>query len=223
MTKININAVEAFARSKMSADTSGHDFDHAIRVRNVAEVLAQYEGPCEKDVVICAALLHDVPDKKLCDNIEKAIEECKNILKESGATSEQIEHIMDIINKLSFKGAKVLTEMPTIEGKIVQDADRLDAIGYIGVARCFTYSGHVKRPMWTPGEKICLHESEEAYRNTQSSALAHFDEKLLLLKDMMQTNSGRKAAESRHKKLEEFKKNFIDEWYGKDIEEALHN
>jgi uncharacterized protein len=108
--------------------------------------------------------------------------------------------------------------MRTLEGKFVQDADRLDAMGAIGIARCFAYSGSVKRPIYRPGEDVILHESEEAYRKKDGgSAIRHFHEKLLLLKDMMQTERGKKMAEKRHRILENFLRDFRSEWDGLDL------
>ena len=112
--------------------------------------------------------------------------------------------------------------MKTIEGKVVQDADRLDAIGAVGVARCFAFGGSRHRLIWNPDEKPDFHQSEEAYRKTKSSTLMHFDEKLLLLKDMMQTESGKKVAQKRHEYLANFKKQFIEEWYGNDMKDILN-
>ena len=209
--------IEAFVREKLGGDHSGHDVHHCLRVRRVAEQLAARENGCDEVVVVCAALLHDVPDKKLCPDVEKAKAEVIDVLKRNGVDDKRVEHIMHIIDNISFKGFHVDTTMSTIEGKVVQDADRLDAIGAIGVARCFAYGGSVGSPMYGPEVKPELHTSEEAYRGSRSSSIAHFYEKLLHLKDRMQTESGRKVAEKRHAYLEGFLTEFLDEWDGKDV------
>ena len=217
----NIDAIEKFAVEKMGNDSTGHDYFHALRVRNNALKIAKVEGDCDIDVVVASSLLHDVPDPKVCNDIEKAKEECVNVMLSNGMTQEQCDHVMSIILSLGFKGNKEKREMPTKEGKIVQDADRLDAIGAIGVARCFAFGGAHGRLMWNPNEKPEDFKDEKQYRNSKGNSLNHFDEKLLLLKDLMQTETGRKVAEKRHNKLVEFKKQFIDEWYGKDLDEYV--
>ncbi len=120
----------------------------------------------------------------------------------------------EIIATVSFKGAKVESKMATIEGMIVQDADRLDAIGAIGVARTFAYGGHKGHEMYNPDIKPQLHENFEDYKNSKGTTINHFYEKLLLLKDLMNTDTGKKAAEKRHKYMEDFLSQFYDEWNG---------
>lgn len=209
--------IEAFVQERLGKDHSGHDMFHCLRVRKTAEKLAEREPGCDPIVVVCAALLHDVPDKKLCKDTEKAKAEVVDVLKQNGVGQEKIDHIMNIIDNISFKGFGVDTTMATIEGKVVQDADRLDAIGAIGVARCFAYGGSVGNPMYDPNLKPEMHATEEAYRSHRSSSIAHFSEKLLHLKDRMQTQSGKKLAEKRHAYLEGFLHQFLDEWDGNDI------
>ena len=215
---MDYSRIEAFVREKLGGDHSGHDVYHCERVRRVAEQLARHEKGCDEVVVTCAALLHDVPDKKLCPDVEKAKKEVVEVLKQNGVDDGRIEHIMSIIDNISFKGYHVDTTMPTIEGKVVQDADRLDAIGAIGVARCFAYGGHAGSPMHDPSAVPKMHKSEEEYRGSRSSSIAHFYEKLLYLKDRMQTESGRRVAEKRHAYLEGFLKEFLAEWDGTDID-----
>lgn len=213
--------IEKFAIERMGNDSSGHDYFHALRVRNNALKLAKAEGNCDLDVVIAAALLHDVPDPKLCKDIKQATDDCVKVMLENGLTKEQCDHVIHIISHLSFKGASISTDMDTIEGKVVQDADRLDAIGAIGVARCFAFGGSHNRVLWNPDEAPASYKTESEYRNTKSSTLNHFDEKLLLLKDLMQTESGKKVAQKRHDYIAEFKNRFIDEWYGRDMDDTL--
>ncbi|KAK8846205.1 hypothetical protein M9Y10_020211 [Tritrichomonas musculus] len=218
---MNFENIELFVRKKLGEDTSGHDFYHCFRVRTTAEKLAHNEGNVDMTVVICASLLHDVPDVKICKDVEKTKKEIIELLQQSSISSPQIDHVMSIISNLSFKGAGVDTTMPTIEGKIVQDADRLDSIGAIGVARCFAYGGHVGHPIYDPTLKPVLHSSEKEYRKSKGTSISHFYEKLLLLKDRMQTNSGRKVAEIRHQYIESFLNQFLREWNGNDIDETL--
>ena len=217
----NFANIESFVKERLGSETSGHDHYHCFRVKTTAEKIAEHEKNCDLTVIICAALLHDVPDVKICKDVEQAKNDIKQILKESNISVSQIEHIMSIISNLSYKGADVDTTMKTIEGKIVQDADRLDAIGAIGIARCFAYGGHANRPIYDPNIKPVLHSSEEEYRKSKGTSLCHFYEKLLLLKDRMQTKSGKKIAEERHKYIEAFLNQFLIEWDGKDIETIL--
>ncbi len=123
---------------------------------------------------------------------------------------------MEIVETLSYKGASVKTDMRTIEGKVVQDADRLDAIGAIGIARAFAYGGSRKRQMYDPEVKPQMHKTYEQYKNDRGTTINHFYEKLLLLKDRMNTETARKIANSRHKFMEEYLDEFYKEWQGKD-------
>lgn len=218
---VDLHEVEKFMIKKMGGDSSGHDYFHALRVKTTAIALAQNEGSTDLEVIVCAALLHDVPDPKVCKSIPEAIQECRELLERCGMDQPRIEHVMHIIATLGFKGNKEKREMDTIEGKIVQDADRLDAIGAIGIARCFAFGGANHKMMWDPDVEPKTYKNEQEYRNSNSTSLNHFDEKLLLIKDLMQTESGRKAAEKRHQVLADYKKQFIEEWFGHDIVSAL--
>jgi uncharacterized protein len=213
-----IKSIESFVCAKLGGDTTGHDFYHCIRVRKTALLLASHYPGADLMVIACAALLHDVTDVKICEDPEKGRLEIISLLLENGVESEKVDQVIQIIEGISFKGAKVETDMKTIEGKIVQDADRLDALGAIGIARCFAYGGSVGRPIYDPREEVVLHESEEQYRKSnRGSAIGHFYEKLLLLKERMQTEIGRKIAEKRHMILESFLTEFFNEWEGKDL------
>ena len=131
------------------------------------------------------------------------------MLEKQGVDEEIISHVAEIIKEASFKGAKVKTRINTIEGKVVQDADRLDAIGAIGIARTFAYGGAKNREMYNPEIKPEIHESFEQYKNNHSPTLNHFYEKLLLLKDLMNTETGKQIAEGRHTIMENFLKDFF--------------
>jgi len=134
------------------------------------------------------------------------------LLKEEGASADVIHQVVDIVATISFKGAGVTTAMSTLEGKCVQDADRLDAIGAIGIARCFAYGGHAGRLMYDPDEPPVMHATAEAYKSSKGHSLNHFYEKLFLLKDRMNTESGKAMAEERHRFMEEYVERFLAEW-----------
>lgn len=201
-------------KAKLEGEGSGHDWWHIVRVWN----MAKHIGASEKAgmfVVELAALLHDIADWKFCggdDTVGPKV--ARQILEKNFVSAGSIDHVCDIIAHLSFKGAGVKTEMNTIEGKIVQDSDRLDAIGAIGVARTFAYGGHKNRPMYDPDKKPSLHQSKEEYFKGGDSAINHFYEKLLLLKDRMNTETAKKLAEGRHRFMEEYLKEFFQEWEG---------
>ncbi|KAH0790499.1 HD domain-containing protein [Histomonas meleagridis] len=208
--------IEEFVHKKLGVETSGHDVYHCIRVRNVALKIAESEGNCDLEIVSCAALLHDITDCKICTDQAGARQEMIQVMKDVDISDEKISKILDIIDNISYKGAGVPTPMSSIEGKVVQDADRLDAIGAIGIARCFAYGGHVGNPIYTPNEKPVLSSTEEEYRNHRGSSISHFYEKLLLLKDRMQTQSGKRIAELRHQYMCDFLSKFFEEWSGAD-------
>ncbi len=190
----------------------GHDWSHADRVRK----LALYIGKKEKAdlfVVELAALLHDVADYKFYGGDNKiGGQVATKWLKKFKLKSKIINEIEYIINEISFKGAKVKYNMKTIEGKVVQDADKLDALGAIGVARTFSFGGRFNIPLHIPGKKPTLHSSFEQYKKLSASTINHFYEKLLLLKDRMHTKTAKKLAKQRHKYMEEFLKQFYKEW-----------
>lgn len=207
-----LQAAEKLVYAQLQADRSGHDWWHVMRVRNTARALAEKEGA---DQFICelAALLHDMADDKLNAKAEQALTELQAWLIEQELSAETIDHILQIIRTMSFKGSGQSVP-PTLEGKIVQDADRLDAIGAIGIARCMAYSGNKGRPIHDPGKTARDNLSLEDYRNGQDTAIMHFYEKLLKLKELMNTADARKMAEHRHKVLEDFLTEFYAEWAG---------
>jgi len=215
---MDFSGIERFVREKLGGDHSGHDVFHCLRVKRMAERLARHEPGCDLVVVGCAALLHDVPDVKLCDDVEQAMSEVAAALRGSGVDARRIEHVLQIIDSLSFKGFHVDTTMATVEGKVVQDADRLDALGAVGIARCFAYGGRAGRAMHDPDELPEMHESEAAYRASKGSSVAHFHEKLLVLRDRMQTAAGRRLAAERHAFMEAFLRQFLAEWDGVDAD-----
>lgn len=197
-------------------DSSGHDWWHVYRVWQTALRLGRAEQ-ANLHVVQLAALLHDIADWKFQGGDEtagpRAAREWLAALAEPEAT---IDHVCQIIAQVSFKGAGVATPMATLEGRVVQDADRLDAIGAIGVARAFAYGGHAGRALYDPGVPPVQHDSFAAYKKNNGPTLNHFYEKLLLLKERMNTVAGRRLAERRHRFMEQFVAQFLAEWNGEE-------
>ena len=180
-----LKRMEQYAKRVLSADTTGHDWSHIKRVVNTAKTIAKAEGA---DLFICeaAALLHDVIDDKIVKDPIVALKGLKEFLISIEVTPEQVEVIESIITRMSFKNHKEQQEL-SLEGKVVQDADRLDAIGAIGIARVMCYSGSTGRPIHNPEMKPREELTPEEYRNGESTAIMHFYEKLLKLKDLMNT------------------------------------
>ncbi len=207
-----IPALLARVKEKLPPDPTGHDWPHSERVRRTAVFIHQQEGG-DRLIIECAALLHDVYDWKFHDDTPASgFEDIRSILEETGADEAVIQPVMDIMRNISFKGAQTEQPLLSLEGQIVQDADRLDAMGAIGIARAFAYGGFKKRLIYNPDIPPHVHESFEEYRTLQSTTINHFYEKLLLLKDRMNTASGKRLAEQKHRILEDFLKHFIDEW-----------
>lgn len=199
-------------KSIFAGDSSGHDWWHTDRVRRIAIQIAR-EEQADCYIVELAALLHDVADWKFHGGDDSAgPRAAREWLTNLGVEAHTVEAVCEIISRVSFKGAGVATEMPTLEGKCVQDSDRLDAIGAIGIARAFSYGGHFGRPMYDPNVPPTMHASFEAYKSGGGPSINHFYEKLLLLKDRMQTKTGRRIAEQRHEFMELYLKQFFDEW-----------
>lgn len=194
-----IQAAKAFAKEIFSSDSSGHDYYHTIRVHALARNIAYVEG-ADVTVVELAALLHDVDDHKLSPDTAADKKNAVDFLRSHGVVEDQIQQIVHIIDQISFSRNTLPPD--TLEGQCVQDADRLDAIGAIGIARTFAFGGSHGRAIHDPtGED-------------QSSSIAHFHEKLLLLKDRMNTVTGRFLAMNRHRFLLEFLEEFQKEWDG---------
>jgi uncharacterized protein len=215
-----VRRAEAFARERMHGDGSGHDWWHVHRVRRTALRLAADER-ADPVVVELAALLHDVWDHKLHGGDSTvAPREVRRWLVEAGAEAVTADHVAEIVRDLSFKGAGVPTPMRTVEGAVVQDADRLDALGAVGIGRAFAFGGSRGRSMHDPDAAPAHHASFEAYSAAEGSTLNHFPEKLLLLRDRMNTAAGRRVAEGRHRFMQEFLDRFLAEWEGLDGDAA---
>jgi uncharacterized protein len=214
--KIILEKIAEAVKEKMSSESSGHDWWHVYRVWKMATHLAQDEK-ADLFVVELGALLHDIADWKFHggdDTVGPRM--AREMMEELKVDPGIVDHVCDIIVHLSFKGAGVKSEMKTVEGKVVQDADRLDAIGAMGIARVFAYGGHKGRSIHNPDIKPTLHQTKEAYKSNESTSINHFYEKLLLLKDRMNTQAAKKIAESRHKFMEEYLRRFFSEWEGKE-------
>lgn len=210
-----IEKTALFIQKKFEGEGTGHDWHHIYRVWKSAENIAQTED-CNQYIVALAALLHDIADHKFYDgDLLEGSRQTKTWLIAAGADNETIEKVADIVKRVSYKGANVKDDMPTIEGQVVQDADRLDAIGAIGIARAFAYGGSKHRALYDPTENYEMHETFDAYHKSESSTVAHFYEKLLLLKDRVHTTTAKKIAEDRHQYMEAFLKQFYAEWEGK--------
>jgi len=205
---------EVWAKEKLGGDSSGHDWWHIERVRRLAVRLAQETG-ADSFITELAALLHDLADEKLFPDTAAAYEEMRLWLDGQGVEDEMKAHIIEIIQHMSFKGG-TQSSMRTLEGCVVQDADRLDALGAIGIARTFAYSGWKGQPMHDPSLPPRTSMTAEEYRNGKSSAYNHFHEKLLKLKDLMNTEAAKRIAEERHRFMESFLERFEKEWGGVD-------
>ncbi len=204
-----------FVKERLGAEATGHDYFHIMRVKDLAVRLAKEEGA---DVYIAqlAALLHDIADWKFHDgDLNAGPKLASEWLTGLGESPQTVEKVAAIIKEVSYKGAGVKTTPESIEGKVVQDADRLDALGAIGIARTFAYGGRFERPMYDPDQPPVMHQTFEEYKNSRGTTLNHFYEKILLLKDRLNTEAARTLAAERHKYVEEFVERFLLEWEGK--------
>ena len=207
-----IDDAMAFAKDTFAADHSGHDYFHTLRVYKMAVKLAEQEG-ADLAIVRLAALLHDVDDVKLSSETHINKDRAVGYLREHGASENMINAICDIIESVSFKGSDS-TVPETIEGKCVQDADRLDALGAVGIARAFAYGGSHHRIMHDPEVKPAENMNGEQYQNHCGTTVNHFYEKLFRLKDLMNTDTARKIAERREEYMRRYLAEFMREWDG---------
>lgn len=214
MEKQIIDKAMEYAEGIFRDDYSGHDFDHTMRVYKTATRLAEAEG-ADLLTVQLAALLHDVDDAKLSPETCAGKDKARAFLKENGVSTEMTEQICTIIGEISFGGTGGVIPS-TIEGKCVQDADRLDAMGAIGIGRAFAYGGSHGRAMYDPKIPPRENMSQEEYRKEGSPTLNHFYEKLFLIGAMMNTDEARKIAHSREAFMREFVQRFLEEWEGAD-------
>jgi len=193
-------------------DASGHDWYHILRVLNTARYLQEKEGG-DLEVIELAALLHDISDHKFNGGkLDEGGKVAFQLLIELGVDIELAEKVRYIVDHVSYKGANTPAEMVGIEGQIVQDADRLDAIGAMGVARTFAYGGHKGQAMYDPKMSSVLHQNFEEYAQAKSTTINHFYEKLLLLTDRLNTASAQNIGKQRHTFMEDFLQQFYHEW-----------
>lgn len=198
-----------FVKEKMYKEGSGHDWFHVERVCNMAKYLAQKES-ADMFIVEMTALLHDIDDWKFSDVYNTTITE--EFLKSVEVSEEDSNRILNIIKTMSYKGGVVDSTQNTIEGMVVQDADRLDALGAIGIARAFAYGGSKNRSMYDPSIKPMDFKSLDEVKNKDNHTINHFYEKLFKLKDLMNTNTAKEIAKKRHKYMENFIEEFYSEW-----------
>lgn len=211
-----INQVMVIVQERMTEEFSGHDYWHVHRVyQNSLLILEEEKKQRDVDEVVVklAALLHDIGDYKVTGKHETLTEIPNEILKSLSVDEEIIYKVLQVINEISFH--KQIEELSTYEAKIVQDADRLDAIGAIGIARAFAYGGANQRDIWNPNVPPNLNMTTNEYITNKGSSINHFYEKLLLLKDKMNTPTAKKVAEQRHRFMEEYLQQFYMEWEGK--------
>lgn len=203
-----------FVKESLHNAEGGHDWFHIQRVFNNAKLIAETEN-ADLFVVKLGALLHDIADSKFHNGDETIGPKiASEFLTTQDVSSAVNTHVVNIIENISFKGGNEVQQFRSLELDIIQDADRLDAIGAIGIARTFNYGGFKGRPLYDPQIKPDLEMSKEAYKASTAPTINHFYEKLLLLKDRMNTETGIKIAEERHRYMENFLKQFYAEWNG---------
>src|SRR6185295_8614891 len=201
----------------LHGEGSGHDWWHVYRVWQLAARIAKTEPKADATVVALGALLHDLADWKFRGgDLEAAPREAGKWLRKLKAPIELVERVQAICREVSYKGAGVADKPSSLEARIVQDADRLDAIGAIGIARTFAYGGAKGCSMYEPSEKPVLHQSFAAYKKSKGHTINHFHEKLLLLKKRLHTKEAKRIARARHAALVDFLRRFHREWQGKD-------
>jgi len=209
-----ISKTIAFVKEKLQNAEGGHDWFHIERVYKNSVLIARDEQ-CDLTVVKLGALLHDIADSKFHDGDETVgPRTARAFLEKEAVAAETIDHVIKIIENISFKGGNFEKNFSSIELDIVQDADRLDAIGAIGIARTFNYGGFKNRALYDPNIAPNTKMSKEEYKNNDAPTLNHFYEKLLLLKDKMNTASGKAIAAERHRYMEGFLAQFYAEWDG---------
>ena len=205
---------QKFVKKRLENTESGHDWFHIERVYKNALLIAK-EETCNIEVVQLAALLHDIADSKFHDGDETiGPKVARDFLTKENVAEEIISHVVAIIENISFKGGNFEQNFHSKELEIVQDADRLDAIGAIGIARTFNYGGFKNRDIYDPQILPNLSMSKEEYKNSTAPTINHFYEKLLLLKDKMNTETGKKIAQKRHDFMESYLDQFYNEWNG---------
>lgn len=212
-TKV-ISTIKKRLKREFLNEPTGHDWWHIYRVYKLSlQIIEEVNQPVNKFIVELAALLHDVDDWKFSDDSQQEdSNKARDILVSLEINPETINEVLKIIKEISFKGANVETPMSSLGGMIVQDADRLDALGAIGIARTFAYGGKSGRPIYDPDIPPSMHNSFSEYKNNKTHSLNHFYEKLFLLQDRLNTEAGKKIGEARTKFMQEYVKQFLLEW-----------
>lgn len=210
-----VQSVADYVKDRQLGESNGHDWWHTYRVSETAKYLAKQEK-ADLFIVELAALLHDIADWKFTNGDDKASSKVAvELLSEFGVDDKSIEHICHIVDNISFKGESQENKISTLEGMVVQDADRLDALGAIGVARTFAYGGSDNREIYNPEIKHQEKMDFDKYKNNKSSSINHFYEKLLLLKDLINTKSAKEIADERHQFMLKYLEEFYKEWDAK--------
>lgn len=205
----------AFVKETLKDAEGGHDWFHIERVYNNSLLIAKTEN-VNNLVIALGALLHDIADSKFYNGDETIGPKiAREFLFKQNVDSIIIEHVINIIENISFKGGNEAQKFKSAELDVIQDADRLDAIGAIGIARCFNYGGFKNRKLFDPSILPNMNMTKEEYKKSMAPTINHFYEKLLLLKDRMNTNTGREIASKRHKFMEQYLEQFYAEWDGK--------
>ena len=208
-----VEQTRKFVEETLKDNEGGHDHLHAFHVYRIAKVIAEKEGNVDLETVACGALLHDIADSKFHDGDEEVGPKVAyDFLKSAGAPEELCEHVANIVRYISFKGSLEGQQWMSPELAVIQDADRLTGMGAIGIARTFNYGGSKGRKIYDPEISPKLEQSKEAYKKSDSPTINHFYEKLLRLKDLMNTETGRKMAQVRHERMEQFLRDFYEEW-----------
>lgn len=207
-----IQTTISFVKEKLHGAEAGHDWFHIERVWKLSKKIAETEN-CNTEVVELAALLHDIADPKFHNGDENlALKISREFLESQNVSEELIGQILFIIKNISFKNRGEVPENLPLELKIVQDADRIDAIGAIGIARTFNFGGFKNNVMYNPQILPKLNMSKEEYKKSDGTTINHFYEKLLLLKDMINTAKGKEIAVERHEFMQQFLEQFYHEW-----------
>lgn len=202
-------------KATLAAAEGGHDWHHIYRVWRTAKEIASHEA-CDSYVVELAALLHDIADSKFHGGDEEiGPQRAEAWLRSISVEEDTITHVIQIIRNISYKGGKTERTFHSIELDVTQDADRLDAIGAIGIARAFSYGGYKGRALYDPEIAPDLHMTKEQYKHSSAPTINHFYEKLLLLKDLMNTATGKAMAQKRHDFMINYLEQFYEEWEGK--------
>lgn len=213
-----IEITKDFVKQQLPIDCTGHDWQHAFRVWAIAKHIANSEGVSNSLIIELAALLHDIADWKFHEGDEtKGTSTAQSFLSKHCLDKDSIDAVCNIIASISYKGSHSPTLPLTLEGKIVQDADRIEALGAIGIARAFAYGGFKNRPLYDPALTPINHHTFEEYKHAKGTTINHFYEKLLMLKDKMHTQTGRSMAEKRHLFLEEYLDQFLTEWNASNV------